>query len=237
MLTALAGLFFTRWFGLETAGRSLAVWTLAGGAATAVPVRFCGGLFCRPDGQPLSRPGLANALTLVRLVWIAPTCYLLATGWYAAALGAYVLLGATDILDGIVARVRREISKFGVVMDPLADVLSTFAVFTVFVVDNLIPLWLYLLLAARYAMLLIGSLVLSAVAGPITYRATIPGKVVGVVQALGVVILMVGAARGGLAPDAPGEAVLLEICTSQKLFRVLILAPIAVGAPTINFRN
>jgi phosphatidylglycerophosphate synthase len=87
-------------------------------------------------------------------------------------------------------------------MDPLADVVSTFAVFSVFVVDNLVPLWLYLVLAARYAMLLAGSLAMFAAVGPLAYRATVPGKVVGVIQALGAGVVIWGAREGGLEPRA-----------------------------------
>jgi cardiolipin synthase len=185
-------------------GLPLAAWTLAGGAATALLALGSGNLFRRADGTLPGTPGLANALTLARFVWTAPVCVLLVHGAYSTALALYVLLALTDVADGIVARVRRETSQFGVIMDPLADVLSTFAVFTVFMVDNLVPLWLYLLLAARYVMLLAGSLALAAAVGPIVYRATIPGKVVGVVQAVGAGIVMWGAGHGGLNAGVAG---------------------------------
>ncbi|HEU4364473.1 MAG TPA: CDP-alcohol phosphatidyltransferase family protein, partial [Candidatus Krumholzibacteria bacterium] len=187
-------------------GVPLALWTLAGGAGTVLLVLSGRRLFRDARGLPVASPGLANGLTLLRLVWTAPVCVLLDHGAYDGALGLYALLVLSDVLDGIVARARRETSVFGVVMDPLADVISTFAVFTVFMVDNLVPLWLYLLLASRYAMLLLGSAILSVAAGPVAYRATIPGKVVGVVQAAGAAALMWGARAGGLEPG-PASAV------------------------------
>jgi len=191
-LAAIAG----RW--TPVSGLSVAGWTLAGGTATALLALAFPRLFRRPDGTSLASPGLANALTLTRLVWTAPVAVLLAGGAYGTALALYALLLATDIVDGIVARARREVSVFGVVADPVADVISTFAVFSVFVVDNLVPLWLYLLLAARYAMLLAGSAILTALAGPIAYRATVAGKIVGVVQGVGAGLIIWGA--GGLQP-------------------------------------
>jgi len=167
-------------------------WTLLGGVLVAGALRFSGGLLRSPYGTPLPSPGAANRLTVVRFVWIAPVCALMAGGARDLALALYILLGLTDIVDGIVARVRHERTLFGVVLDPVADVLSTLALFTVFLVDNLIPLWLYLLLAARYVMLAAGAAVLTRRYGPIPYRATLPGKVVGVVQAAGAGLIILG---------------------------------------------
>jgi cardiolipin synthase len=185
-------------------GVAAAGWTLVGGLAAALLTLASRSLFRRPEGGALAAPGLANVLTLVRLVWTFPLAALLAAGAYGPALVLYTLLVLTDVADGIVARVRHEVSVFGVVADPLADVISTFAVFSVFMVDNLIPLWLYLLLAARYVMLLAGSAVLTVAVGPIAYRATIPGKVVGVLQAAGAGLIMWGARTGGLEPGRAG---------------------------------
>ncbi len=179
--------------------------TLAGGLFAAALV-WCSAitLVVSPsaggDAHPLSRFGAANALTVLRLVLIGPVVVLLARHDYQAALAVYALLAITDVADGVVARARREPSEFGVVMDPVADVVSTYAVFTVFVVDNLVPGWLYLLLTVRYAMLLAGSLGLFLATGGIEFRATIPGKVVGVVQAAGVAVLMASAGGARLSP-------------------------------------
>jgi len=143
--------------------------------------------------------GLANYLTIARFLLIVPVLVLFAHGLYAASLVCYAALGLSDVADGPVARRRGERSEYGVIMDPLADVFSTAAVFAVFLAYGLIPRWLFLLLVARYAMLIIGSVVLFLAVGPIRFRSTIPGKVVGVVQAAGVTILIVCvlAARAG----------------------------------------
>jgi cardiolipin synthase len=178
-------------------------WCAAGGAMTALLAAGNAGLFA-PERTGCRGIGPANALTLVRFALVAPTVCLLLSARYSAALAVYGLLVTTDVVDGIIARVRGERSRFGVVMDPLADVASTFGVFTAFAVDNLVPLWLYLLLVARYAMLLVGSLVLFLAAGPIEFRSTVPGKIVGVVQAAGAGWIMLEAQRGSFEPDRSG---------------------------------
>lgn len=145
---------------------------------------------------------VADWITISRLVLIAPTAWLLARHHFIAAALCYVLLGLTDIVDGIVARARHETSAFGTFLDPLADILSTFAVFTVFLRSGFIPPWLYALMLLRYLPLAAASLVLTRRFGPIDFRSTMPGKIVGVVQASVALWIMVSAARGVATPGS-----------------------------------
>jgi phosphatidylglycerophosphate synthase len=189
---------------LTMAGATLAAGLFAAALVWCSAITLVASPTAGGDGHPLSRFGVANALTVLRLVLIGPVVVLLARQNYPAALVVYGLLGITDVIDGVISRARREQSEFGVVMDPVADIVSTYAVFTVFVVDNLVPGWLYLLLTARYAMLLAGSLGLFLATGGIEFRATTPGKVVGVVQAAGAAVLMAGAGGVRVPPAVRG---------------------------------
>lgn len=205
----------TRVAGDPALGRFIA-WTVSGGVVTTLLAVSMSSMFrsapasappavnARDEHIPLASLGLPNALTLVRFVLIAPTVVLLADSRYLEALACYVVLFATDVADGIVARRRGLASDFGVIADPLADVASTFAIFTVFVVQGLCPGWLYGLLAFRYAMLFVGSIGLFWVTGPFEFRATVPGKIVGVIQAAGALLIMLGPLGGGLAPSTEG---------------------------------
>lgn len=147
------------------------------------------GLIRDSAGMTRSDVGLANYLTMARFYLIAPLVVAFSHGLYPEALAMYVVLGLTDIADGVVARRRGEQTEFGVVMDPLADVFSTAAVFGVFLAHDLIPAWLFLILMVRYGMLIVGSFIVFLATGPIQFRATIPGKIVGVLQGIGVIII------------------------------------------------
>jgi phosphatidylglycerophosphate synthase len=83
-------------------------------------------------------------------------------------------------------------------MDPLADIISTGAVFGAFLAKGLIPAWVFVILMMRYGILFIGSAILSVVAGPIRFKATPVGKIVGVLQALAAILIIV------LSTDEPG---------------------------------
>jgi cardiolipin synthase len=169
-----------------------ALWSLASGAAFTAWTCASVGRLRALDGTPVDRLGIANYLTLARFYLIAPVVVLFDDGHTMAALAAYVVLGLSDVVDGMVARWRGERSEFGVLFDPLADVFSTAAIFAVFLAHGLVPAWLFLLLLSRYIMLFAGSFLLFLLAGPIRFKATIPGKVVGVVQASAVTIVIVG---------------------------------------------
>jgi len=75
-------------------------------------------------------------------------------------------------------------------MDPLADIASTAALYAAFLHHGFIPAWVILLLTLRYVSLFAGSALLFLVVGPIRFRATPVGKIVGVLQgAAGIIIL------------------------------------------------
>lgn len=126
--------------------------------------------------------GLANRLTLLRLVLISPTACLLADDHPIGALVLYAASGITDVLDGAWARRRGEETRFGVMMDPAADILTTAAVYGVFWAKALLPGWVFALLLFRYASLGAGSLALHFAVAPIRFRATLVGKIAGVLQ-------------------------------------------------------
>lgn len=209
-------------------------WTLVGGVATALVAVSMSPLFRRAEAnERLASLGLPNLLTLARGVLIAPTVVLLADQRYPEALVCYIVLFATDVADGIVARRRHLASEFGVVADPLADVASTFAVFTVFWRQGLCPSWLYALLCARYAMLFAGSVGLFLATGPFRFNATVPGKIVGVVQAACASLVIAGAMAGGL--DARTEGVLFAFLGIG--FASIVISQAVIGWRLIRRRE
>lgn len=85
---------------------------------------------------------LPNILTLSRIAAVPLLALLLWwPGWslgYAAAFGLYCLLGATDYLDGYLARAQGAVSKLGIFLDPIADKIMVAAVILLLVAVHLI---------------------------------------------------------------------------------------------------
>ena len=65
-----------------------------------------------------------NALTLLRIILIAPFLYFFLTGNITWALIVVGLSGLSDALDGFIARRYHQITPLGKLLDPLADKLT-----------------------------------------------------------------------------------------------------------------
>lgn len=91
-----------------------------------------------------------NALSVARLISI-PIFVWLALGpeQDAAAAAVLALGGITDYLDGVLARRWNQVTRFGQLLDPIADRLSTVTVLVVFLVRGIVPIWFVAILVVR----------------------------------------------------------------------------------------
>lgn len=91
-----------------------------------------------------------NALSVLRLLGVPLFLWLLLgpqeDGW---AVVVFIVSGITDWLDGKIARWLDQGSRFGAMLDPLADRLYTLAALVAFVVRDIVPLWIVLVVIAR----------------------------------------------------------------------------------------
>lgn len=92
---------------------------------------------------------IPNALTLIRLVLIAPFLVLLYQQEYVNAFYIFILAGFTDGLDGWLARYFHWQSFFGAFVDPLADKLLIAASFISLALIGSLPWWLVILVFSR----------------------------------------------------------------------------------------
>jgi cardiolipin synthase (CMP-forming) len=93
---------------------------------------------------------IPNAFTLVRLLLLPVFLYVLfelenraAAAWMLGA------LGATDWIDGYLARRLNQVSEFGKIFDPTVDRLLFLVATTAIIIDGSIPLWFALAVLAR----------------------------------------------------------------------------------------
>src|SRR5512146_2070662 len=61
----------------------------------------------------------------------------------------FIVGGVTDLLDGQIARRRKLITNFGILMDPLADKIMVCSAFIAFVGLNWIAAWMVVIVVAR----------------------------------------------------------------------------------------
>jgi len=95
---------------------------------------------------------LANKVTLARIFLIPIFMFFILVripfGEYIAA-AVFILAASTDGLDGYIARTRRQVTKFGKLMDPLADKLLISAALISLVEINLLSAWIAVVIIGR----------------------------------------------------------------------------------------
>lgn len=101
---------------------------------------------------PVSNWNLPNALTMVRILLVPVYAVLLAqdtVGSRIAACIVFVVAALTDRWDGHIARTRGLITKFGTMLDTLADKILVIAALVVFSWLGEVPWWVTILLIVR----------------------------------------------------------------------------------------
>ncbi|MFO7845093.1 MAG: CDP-alcohol phosphatidyltransferase family protein [Balneolaceae bacterium] len=82
----------------------------------------------------------------------------------------------SDYLDGLVARLRNEISELGKMLDPVADKVMAFLLFFYTVWLGWIPLWFFLIGVVRDLMIMLGSWYIKKERGKVA-MSTLSGKI------------------------------------------------------------
>lgn len=101
---------------------------------------------------------LPNLISALRLLAVPPVAYLLLNGQFAWALALFVLAGASDGLDGFLARHYGWKTRLGGILDPLADKALLLSSFLVLGSLSLIPIWLVVAALLRDSMILVGAI-------------------------------------------------------------------------------
>lgn len=96
---------------------------------------------------------------------------------YRLALAIFFIAGWTDFFDGWVARRFNWNSKFGAVLDPLADKALMTIVYAALWLANAIPPWLAPLVFGRDLIILLGVAVIAKSTGIRSFPPTIYGKI------------------------------------------------------------
>jgi cardiolipin synthase len=100
---------------------------------------------------------LPNAITLARVLASLPLLWLLLRGHYVAALWLALAAGATDALDGVIAKAYGWESVLGGILDPIADKLLLSVCFFGLWWGLHLPTWLVAVVLVRDLVILVGA--------------------------------------------------------------------------------
>ena len=124
---------------------------------------------------------IANQITILRIVLIPIFVLLVVYGRLGAALLVFITAGATDALDGLIARRAGQRTSLGAWLDPMADKLllvTTFIVLTLppIPLTNHLPLWLTIIVISRDVVIVGVVAIVNLAVGPRTFRPSFLGK-------------------------------------------------------------
>lgn len=100
---------------------------------------------------------IPNVITVVRVLLVVPTTWYLFDGRYVHALVLMALAGASDALDGFVARRFGWMTRFGAALDPMADKILVGVLFVALTVRGELPLWVAGIAIARDLVIVAGA--------------------------------------------------------------------------------
>jgi len=140
---------------------------------------------------------LPNLITSLRMLLVVPAGWLLWQGRYPEALVVVGVAGASDALDGELARRFSWRSAFGSMLDPIADKLLVLVVFVIFTIQGHIPIWLAVIVIARDAVILGGAGVYWLMFREIEMAPTLISKANTALQIVLLVLLLLGLCEFG----------------------------------------
>jgi cardiolipin synthase len=138
---------------------------------------------------------VANQLTLLRMLLIPAFVLLVVYGYVGWALITFIVAGATDALDGLIARKAGQKTSLGAWLDPAADKLLLVTTFILLTLPNIglvnrIPVWLTVVILSRDIGIVLTVAIVSLAMGPRTFKPSLLGKTATAVFILTCVVVM-----------------------------------------------
>lgn len=159
---------------------------------------------------------LPNLISVLRLVLVAPVVYLLWSGEFGWALFLFAVAGASDGLDGFLAKRYGWTTRLGGILDPLADKALLISCFVILAWQGLVPAWLVLAIILRDLVIVTGAVVYNFRVAAVEAAPILASKLNTVLQILLVVLVITDAGVLPL-PDA-----LIEITIWASFVTVLV---------------
>jgi len=142
-----------------------------------------------------------NMISLVRLALVPVFAVLIVVGEDGWALLVLAVSGASDWLDGVLARRLNQVTRLGQILDPFADRLFIFVTLIGLAWREVVPLWLVLVIVARDVLLALTVPVLARL-GYGTLEVTLVGKVATFALLYAFPLLLLAAVPGWLGAVA-----------------------------------
>lgn len=115
---------------------------------------------------------LPNAISLLRIVLVAPILMLILDDSFRWALALFVIAGFSDGLDGYLAKRFDWHTRLGALLDPVADKLLVAGTFITLAYTQDIPLWLASVVILRDVIIVVGATAYNFLVRPVEGEPT-----------------------------------------------------------------
>jgi cardiolipin synthase len=131
---------------------------------------------------------IPNMICVARIILVAPIVWSLLEGRYGLALGLILIAGASDALDGYLARRFDWRTRLGGLLDPAADKFLMFAAFVTLAWIGLVPVWFTAIVVGRDIVIIGGTVAYQLYVAPVHGEPTGASKLNTVFQILFVLL-------------------------------------------------
>ncbi|CAN5203261.1 CDP-alcohol phosphatidyltransferase family protein [soil metagenome] len=168
---------------------------------------------------------IPNLITIGRLVLVPLTVWLLISGKPLLAFVCFVMAGASDAIDGFLARRLDQRSDLGAYLDPLADKALLVSIYVALAMLNELPVWITILVVSR-DLFIVAAVVLSWMIGqPIEVKPLAVSKINTVAQ-----IVLAAFVLGDLALGSG-----LDVVRMGLIYLVAALTVASAGAYLVDW--
>jgi CDP-diacylglycerol--glycerol-3-phosphate 3-phosphatidyltransferase len=159
---------------------------------------------------------LPNRLSIIRILFIPIIILCMEKGFPLSAFLLFLIAGITDGLDGFMARRLSMTTRLGLYLDPIADKLLVSSVLITLTYENLVPLWMTIILVCR-EFLINGLRSFYAMEG-ITVYPSLSGKLKTMLQIIGIACILFDSGSGGLLRNTLLDKIGLYILYAALFF-------------------
>ncbi len=133
---------------------------------------------------------IPNLITTLRIILTPVFIIYLLDEQFVAALVVFVICMVSDALDGFLARVLKQKSSLGAILDPMADKLILVSTFLALSVMGAVPVWLTVIVLSRDVLIALGVAALQIYGMEVRIQPSVLGKITTCCQFLAVVAVL-----------------------------------------------
>lgn len=127
---------------------------------------------------------IPNMITLGRILCVPVLVWMILSHNLYGAFWLFIIAGISDGLDGYLAKVLKARTKVGAFLDPIADKLLLVSAFVVLGVQELLPLWLVIMVVFRDLAIVVGAALIELLTHDLKMEPNFSSKINTVVQIL-----------------------------------------------------